>query len=127
MTLGLVVTPSALLGYFVMAHSPAEGGPVDEWAGRVLRMITTDLNPLWTVGGILTGPMFGLLGQRWRTSRSWVGAVALTAALCLEPLLTGPSSVWVAEMTIGVVAAGLFVWAIVVAGRKERPAEAPPR
>ena len=131
MVLGLVVTLSALVGYFVMAHSPAEGGSVDGWAGRVVRMITTDLNPLWIVGGILTGPVFGLLGQRWRTRRSWVSAAAVTAALCLEPmargvagLLTGPSSVWVAEMGIGVVAAGLFGWAI--AGREERPAKAPP-
>lgn len=133
MVLGLVVTLSALLGYFVMAHSPAEGAPVDEWAQRVLRMIATGYNPLWVVGGIVTGPVFGLLGQRWRTRRSWVSAAAVSVALCLEPLargvsgvLTGPSSVWVAEIALGLVAAGLFFWAIVATDRRDRPANASP-
>jgi Family of unknown function (DUF6518) len=134
MALGLVVTLSALLGYFVMAHSPVEGGPVEDWPARVVRMITTGYNPLWIAGGLVTGPLFGLLGQRWRTKRSWVSAAAVTVALCLEPLargisglLSGPSSVWVAEMAVGFVAAGLFAWAIVTANRKGRPASAAPR
>lgn len=117
--LGLVVTLAALLGYFVMSHSPLEGGRVVDWVPRVVRMITTGYNPLWIAGGLVTGPVFGLFGQRWRTRRSWISAVAVTIALCLEPLARiaagmdlDSAAVWVVEVAVGVVAAMAFAWAI---------------
>jgi len=130
MTLGLVVTLSALLGYFEMSHSPLEGGRVADWVPRVVRMITTGSNPLWIAGGVVTGPAFGLLGQRWRTRRSWISAVAVTMALFLEPLARVAAgmqldsrAVWVVEVAVGVVAATAFAWAI--ANRRTRPSATP--
>ena len=36
--------------------------------------------------GIISGPVYGLLGQRWRTRRWWVGAVLAAGPILLEPL-----------------------------------------
>jgi hypothetical protein len=131
MALGLVVTLSALLGYFVMSHSPLEGGRVEDWAGRVVRMITTGYNPLWIAGGLVTGPAFGFLGQRWRMRRSWISAVAVTIALCLEPLARAaagmdldPAVVWLVEVAVGLCAAAAFAWAI-ANRRADRSAASP--
>jgi hypothetical protein len=88
-TLGLVVTLSALLGYFAMTYSPMEIHP---WsfhpfvAGMVAVTTRERYNPAFILGGLVTGPFFGLLGERWRVRRSWISAVIVAGALCLEPL-----------------------------------------
>ena len=124
MALGLVVTMAALAGYFAMSNSPMEGAPIDRFWGRVVTMVSTGYNPLWIVGGILTGPLYGFLGHRWRVARSWVSAALVTGALCLEPLarklagmLSGPPLVWGAEVVLGTIAAVLFVLMIVTSRR----------
>jgi hypothetical protein len=68
------------------------------------------------VGGLVVGPLFGWLGQRWRARRAWVGALATAAALCLEPLARIPvgqvprfRSVWLAEVAVGVALAAYVV------------------
>ena len=60
------------------------------------------------VGGLLTGPLFGLLGQRWRTRRSWLSAALIAGALCLEPAarwgagrLSPPALAWQIEIAAG--------------------------
>ena len=40
----------------------------------------------WVVAGLVTGPLYGLLGQRWHVRRSWISAVLVTGALLLEPV-----------------------------------------
>src|SRR5205823_4526706 len=86
MILGLVVTLSALAGYFAMTYSPVENVPIAGFLPGVVAMTTSGYNPLWILGGILTGPLYGLLGQRWRVGRSWVSAVLVTVVLTMEPL-----------------------------------------
>jgi hypothetical protein len=116
MALGLIVTMSALAGYFVMTYSPLEGVPLSRfWSGEIA-VVTSGYNPVYIVAGAVTGPIFALLGYRWRVDRWWVSAVAVVAALCLEPVarrttgqLSAPSFVWVAEPALGIVAALLFV------------------
>ena len=124
MTLGLVVTMAALAGYFAMSNSPMEGAPIDRFWGRVATMITTGYNPLWILAGIVTGPLYGFLGHRWRVARSWVSAVLVTAALCFEPLarkfagmLSGPALVWGVEVVIGAFVAVLFAFMITTSRR----------
>jgi Family of unknown function (DUF6518) len=119
MALGLVVTLAALVGYFAMTHSPMEGAPIAEFPRRFLNMVRTGYNPLWILGGMVTGPLYGFLGHRWRVARSWVSAALVTSALCLEPLargLVGMLSphpfVWWAEIAIGTVIAVWFAFAI---------------
>lgn len=123
MALGLVVTVAALVGYFAMTYSPMEIHP---WsfsrftAGMVAVTTRGWYNPTYILGGLVTGPLFGLLGQRWRVRRSWVSAGLVAGALCLEPLArwaTGQlpydaPSVWGVEVAVGAFAAALFFFAI---------------
>jgi hypothetical protein len=132
--LGLVVTGAALVGYFAMAHSPMEGVPLKDFFHRVFTMVRTGYNPVWIVGGLVTGPVYGLLGQRWRTERSWVSAGLVAFALCLEPvvralvgILPSPPVVWGVEVAIGVAAAVSFVAAIAMSRKARDPVSAIPR
>jgi hypothetical protein len=126
--LGLVVTASALLGYFATTYSPLEIHPwtFDRFTSGFVAVTTSGYNPLYILGGLVTGPLFGLLGQRWRLRRSWVSATIVTGALCLEPLarsasgqLMPPAPVWVAEVAFGVVVAALFAYALMAQRRLE--------
>jgi len=127
--LGLVVTGSSLLGYYAMTYSPMEIHP---WS---LNRFTTGMvavttrgwyNTLYILGGLVTGPLFGLLGQRWRIRRWWVSATVVAGALCLEPIarwVTGQlpyaaPHVWEVEIAVGSVAAAIFTFAI-LAWRRE--------
>ena len=126
--LGLVVTASALIGYFAMTYSPLEIHPwtLDRFTSGMVAVTTSGYNPLYILGGLVTGPLFGLLGQRWRLQRSWISAAMVAGALCLEPLarsasgqLMPPAPVWVAEVVFGVVAAALFAYALMAPRRLE--------
>jgi uncharacterized protein DUF6518 len=129
--LGLVVTASALLGYFAMTYSPMEVHP---WTvhrfGAGLVAVTTGggYNGLYILGGLVTGPLFGLLGQRWRVRRWWVSGAVVAGALCLEPVarsVTGklwpPAPVWTTEVALGILAAAVFAFTF-LAGRRGRVA-----
>ena len=118
MALGLVATVAALSGYFALMWSPLEG----VWLSHSLPHLPTLLGSQWAniVGGLATGPLFGLLGQRWRTRRSWVSVALVAGALCLEPparwlagQLPPPALVWEIEIATGVVCALCFVVAAV--------------
>jgi hypothetical protein len=80
--LGLACTFAAILGYFLLTDSPLEGAHYSLAGAR--GFVISD--PALFVGGLLTGPIFGWLGQRWRTTGALAGALILAAALCLEPL-----------------------------------------
>jgi hypothetical protein len=122
MALGLIVTAAALVGYFAMTYSPMEGVPTDRFFRGMAAVMTSGYNPLYIVGGLVTGPLYGWLGQRWRVDRSWTSAMLVAGALCLEPLarwmvgmLSPPALVWTTEVTIGAIVAACFV---VVARRR---------
>jgi hypothetical protein len=127
MALGLLVTMAALAGYFAMTHSPMEGAPLAEFLHRVLTMVRTGYNPLWIVSGLVTGPLYGFLGHRWRVARSWVSASLVTVALCLEPvardvagMLSPHPIVWWVEIAVGAVAALWFAFVIATSRRPGR-------
>lgn len=133
MALGLVVTLAALAGYFAMAHSPMEGAPIEDFLSRVFTMMRTGYNPVWIAAGLVTGPLYGLLGYRWRVARSWISAVLVSCALCLEPLARGVVGmlspqpfVWGAEIVIGAVVAVWFVVAIATSRRAHAAVRTPP-
>jgi hypothetical protein len=113
---GLVVTLAALVGYFAMTLSPMDGVHVTLVELRGL-LATNEVNE---VGGLIFGPLFGWLGYRWHTRRSWLAAALVTGALCLEPIAViavgrngGRSGlVWALEIVVGVAAGTWFLVSI---------------
>jgi len=114
MVLGLVATMAALAGYFTLMWSPLEGVRLDQ----SLQHLPMLLSSQWmnVVGGLITGPLFGLLGQRWRVDGWWPSAALVAGALCLEPLarridgsLSPPALAWELEVAVGVALALFFV------------------
>jgi len=136
--LGLVVTASALLGYYAMTYSPMEIHPwsFERFTTGMVAVTTRGwYNPLYILSGLVTGPLFGLLGERWRVRRWWVSAAAVAGVLCLEPaarLVAGhlypPAPVWTTEVALGILVAAVFASTVLV-GRRTRapiPTEGPP-
>jgi hypothetical protein len=132
MLLGLVAPQAALVGYFVLTLSPLEGVPLGDFpAGLRALLLNGGLhsgNVAWVVAGLVTGPLYGLLGQRWRVRRSWISAALVTGALCLEPLarhavgqLPQPRIVWDGEIAVGAALATWFVFATLGHRRESAP------
>ena len=68
-----------------MTLSPLEGVPLSGFAAG-LRALLLNGGPHgahapWVVAGLVTGPLYGLLGQPWRVHRSWISATLVTGAL----------------------------------------------
>jgi hypothetical protein len=108
MLVGLVVTEAAMVGYVAMTVSPIENVALAAAPTAAAAMMLAGHNVVWALCGLLTGPAYGLLGQRWRVSRWWVSAAAVAGAFLLEPLarvaagqLSPPSVVWRVEVAIG--------------------------
>lgn len=80
--LGLGATAAALAGYWLMTDSPIEGAQYTLANAHGFLVSNASV----VVGGLVTGPLFGWFGQRWRTQRAILGALVTAAALCLEPL-----------------------------------------
>jgi hypothetical protein len=110
--IGLTATMAALLGYLAMTWSPLEGvhlaGP-----GAVPALAATQLHVI--LPGLVSGPLFGYLGWRWRTQRSWPSIALVAVAFCLEPLarltvgqLDPPYGVWRIEVAAGLIAAAVL-------------------
>lgn len=103
--LGFGATFAALLGYLLMTLSPVENAHLS--AVGIAGFVRSD--PFIFVGGIVTGPLFGWFGQRWRVHRAWRAAVIAAAMLCLEPLahlavgraITSAAVAWT-EVAVGV-------------------------
>jgi hypothetical protein len=108
MLLGLVVTEAAMVGYVVMTVSPIENVPLAAAPASAAAIMLAGGNITYAIAGLVTGPVYGLLGQRWRVSRWWVSAAAVAGALFLEPFarvasgqLSPPSMVWRVEVAFG--------------------------
>jgi Family of unknown function (DUF6518) len=127
--LGLIVTLSALLGYFAMTYSPMEIHPwtFSRFISGMIAVTTRGwYNTVFILAGLVTGPVFGLLGQRWRVRRWWVSAAFVAGVLCLEPLarlgvgrLMPPARVWTVEVVAGAIVAALFAYALLDLGRRD--------
>src|ERR1043166_7631203 len=115
MTVGLVVTLAALVGYVAMTYSPWENVPVSRFWSGAEAVVRRGYNPVWFAGGLVMGPVFGFLGHRWRTERSWPSGALVVATLLLEPVArvvagmrSRPALVWEIELLIGLLAAAWF-------------------
>jgi hypothetical protein len=118
---GLAATYAALLGYLLMTLSPVEGAHLT--VGTALAFCRSEAPVL--VGGLVTGPLFGWFGYRWRVDRSWLGAVATALAFCLEPAadaVARPDAIPSAAERWLEIVAGLVMAGYVVAAAR-RPAQ----
>ena len=61
---GLVVTLSALAGYFLMIMGPLEGGRWTMTASEARGLLLSNRENI--LGGFITAPLYGLLGRAWR-------------------------------------------------------------
>lgn len=125
--LGLGATAAALTGYWLMTDSPVEGAQYT--LANAHGFLVS--NAFTVVGAVVTGPLFGWFGHRWRTRRALLGALVTAAALGLEPLVRraplgvvhmfghgyqfanpiGSHAVSMVEIAAGVlVAAAVLVW-----------------
>jgi hypothetical protein len=120
MTLGVLCTIAALGGYWVMTLSPLEGAHLSLRAIRGLIISQSVL----VASAFLTGPLFGWLGNRWRTDRWSVGALAVAGAVCLEPLAHAAvgSAIRSASIWGGEVTAGLLITIYILAEMQFGPA-----
>lgn len=124
MVVGLACTYAALVGYGLMTLSPVEGAHLT-WR-TALGFCQSEAPVL--VGGLLTGPLFGWFGHRWRVSRAWLGALLTAAAFCFEPLaqtIVNPGvissrPVMTAEIAVGIALLGYV--GVAVAHRRRPPA-----
>ena len=123
MLLGLTAVVSALAGYFALTISPLESVPLSHFPSDLIHLARAQLPNIG--GGLVTAPLFGFLGQRWRTERSWMSAAAVAAAVCLEPLarlavgrLWSPDGVWLIEIALGATLAVYFLRAGVTHRRR---------
>lgn len=102
--LGYAVTLAAFLGFYAAAIAKS----ANQFTGHDL---------VFLAGGVVTGPLFGLLGRRWARRHSWWAAAPLVGAFCLEPLawryhegrLPHPTYIWTFEVLAGVGLAALFI------------------
>jgi hypothetical protein len=104
--------------------SPAEGAHVSLAAMAHLVASSQAQNVL---GGLVTGPVYGWLGHRWRTRRSLVAAVLAAGLLPLEPAARamagrdwGTPLAYIAEVAAGVLLTGYFIVAISRSRRQPR-------
>jgi hypothetical protein len=99
---GLAATWLAVLAYVFMIVSPMEGAHLTP--STVAASLTSQWP--WFAGGLITGPLYGWLGYRWRTRQTPVAA--LLAAL---PVLLEPAAIWLATR-LGLSSTGLplFPW-----------------
>jgi hypothetical protein len=122
MGLGLACTLAALAGYCAMTLSPVEGAVVTLAGVRGLLVGQWR----WVAGALVTGPLFGWLGHRWRRRAELASGLVAAGVLLCEPLAHAVAgthvtsrAVWVAET-----AAGLLVAAYAV--RRSAPARRRP-
>ena len=118
--LGLACTYAAVAGYGLMTLSPIEGAELTRQS--VIGFVRSETAVIG--GGLLTGPLFGWLGFRWRAARAWDGALVAAAVVCLEPLahsMAGDAisvpTVWIAEVAVGATMAGYVVFTTLVRQR----------
>jgi hypothetical protein len=79
--LGLATTLLAVAAYSFMTASPMEGVHLTPQ----MYLDTLARQWPWLAGGLVTGPLYGWLGHRFRSRRSWAVGLLAALAVLLEP------------------------------------------
>ena len=119
---GLAAAAAALAGYFVMTLSPVEGVAPATALTDVPGLLGSNVENI--IGGAVTAPICGAIGQRAGAGRWWPAAVIVAGALCLEPFAReavdrrfAPAYVWELETAAGL-AIGLAAAVTAVVGAR---------
>ena len=122
--MGVACTLLALVGYTVMTFSPIENAHLSI-AG--LTGFLRGGNFRWFAAGVLTGPLFGLLGYRWRTKGALWAGLAVAAIIVLEPAarhlygnVIRSSDVATSEVCVGAAAGAAMAMRWLVRQRSQR-------
>jgi len=112
-TLGLACTYAALCGYGLMILRP--GGAHHLTLGTALAYVGHERAVF--LASLLTAPLFGWFGWRWRDGSAIAGALVTAAALCLEPFARAVTErpIRFLDVAIVEVVAGLALAAAVLA------------
>jgi len=118
--LGLAATWPAVAAYVLMIDSPMEGVHLTL---RVLWASGSSQWP-WFLGGLISGPLYAILGHYWKARRSWLSAVLAATPVILEPVVSRlgmrPAAyppAGVAEAAAGLALAAVFAYLIARARR----------
>jgi hypothetical protein len=81
---GLAATWLAVIGYVLMIDSPMEG------VHPTVRVVSATVRSQWPwwLGGLVSGPLYGVLGWLWRSRRSWLSAALAAIPVLFEPVLS---------------------------------------
>ena len=79
---GLAASWLSVLGYIAMIVSPVEGTHLTP---RLLLMVLASQSQ-WFATGLITGPLYGWLGYRWRSGRSRTALLLAVLPVLLEPV-----------------------------------------
>ena len=78
----------------------------------------------WFAGGLISGPLYGVLGWCWRSRRSWLSAVLAAVPVLFEPAMNHfgfrpaiDATASFAEAAAGLALAGYFGYVLVRARR----------
>jgi hypothetical protein len=117
---GFVCTIAALVGYWTMTLSPLEGAVVTV---RGVRGLVVGQSA-YGLGALVSGPLFGWLGYRWRSQPDLMSALAVSLSVCCEPLAHAAvgtpinfDGVWAAEVVVGLL---MMLYVIAAAQRRTR-------
>jgi hypothetical protein len=113
--LGLLVTLAALAGYYARTLNPGLTVRVEHHPLLVFFLTPAEAPVL--LAGLVLGPLYGVLGQRWHRWRSPASALCLVCPMLLEPLArllhleSGPPVAFLVELAAGLIMAGCFATA----------------
>jgi len=114
-TSGAVATFAALLGYFAMTLSPIEGVTLAQI--HPAAFLASQAHVL--LPAVVSGPVWGWLGYRWRVARSRMSLALVAGAFCLEPLARlvygqpfRATGVAVAEVGVGLLLTAIMALAV---------------
>jgi hypothetical protein len=121
---GLAATWLAVIGYVLMIDSPMEG------VHPTVQVVTATVRSQWPwwLGGLVSGPLYGVLGWLWRSRRSWLSAALAAIPVLFEPVLSRfgfrPAidvTASYAEAATGLALAGYFGYLLFRARRTPAP------
>jgi DNA-binding beta-propeller fold protein YncE len=92
---GALVLGLAAVLVAIAAFVTARWGFVQTFGSGPATFLWTVLDQFeWLFGAVVSGPVYGWLGRRWRATRSWLAALAVTVPVMIEPALRWELSSW---------------------------------